>query len=235
MPKRSFSSLNHEDSYYLHNKFIHKKPKIDDPPPDEEIMEPENIMDILGAGEKITIRDNHIYYYGSVSTSNCLKLNLAIQDVSRRLSLARVDLGVDNLKIYLHINSFGGSVFAALSSIDTIINSDYPIVSIIEGAAASAATLMSVVCHERVIRPNAHMLIHQMSSGFWGKMEEIKDEFVNLKKLTKKLKRIYKEHTSLTNKNKEGEIKLNDILKRDLWWDSDECIKYGLVDRIGSR
>ena len=108
MPKRSF---NHEDSYYLHNKFIHKKPKIEEEPP-EEVMEPEDVMDILGAGVKITVRDNHIYYYGSVSTSNCLKLNLAIQDVSRRLSLTRVDLGVDNLKIYLHINSFGGSVFA---------------------------------------------------------------------------------------------------------------------------
>ena len=121
----------------------------------------------------------------------------------------------------------------ALSSIDTIINSEFPVVSIIEGAAASAATLMSVVCHERVIRPNAHMLIHQMSSGFWGKMEEIKDEYINLKKLTKKLKKIYKEHTKLSNKSADGDIKLNDILKRDLWWDSDECIKYGLVDRVG--
>lgn len=232
MPKRSFCHLNNEDSYYLHNKFIHKKPKIEDPQVKNEPVEPDNLMDILGVGDKITVRDNHIYYYGSVSTSNCLKLNLAIQDVSRRLSLARIDLGVDNLKIYLHINSFGGSVFAAFSSIDTIINSEFPIVSIIEGAAASAATLMSVVCHERVIRPNAYMLIHQMSSGFWGKMEEIKDEFINLKKLTKKLKGIYKEHTKLNNKD--DKIKLNDILKRDLWWDCDECIKYGLVDRVGS-
>ena len=27
-------------------------------------------------------------------------------------------------------------------------------------------------------------------------------------------------------------VKLNDILKRDLWWDCNECLKYGLVDRI---
>ncbi len=71
-----------------------------------------------------------------------------------------------------------------------------------------------------------------MSSGFWGKMEEIKDEFMNLKKLTKKLKKIYKEHTKLDNKN--SDVKLNDILKRDLWWDSQECLKHGLVDRVGT-
>ena len=232
MPKRSFQDVDTEDSKYINRKFLGKKPRIEEEPVVEEEAGAPEILDFLGAGDKVTVRDNHIYYYGGVSTSNCLKLNLAIQDVSRKLSLARIDLGVDNLKIYLHINSFGGSVFAALSSIDTIINCDYPIVSIIEGAAASAATLMSVVCHERVIRPNAYMLIHQMSSGFWGKMEEIKDEFMNLKKLTKKLKKIYKEHTKLNNKD--SKVKLNDILKRDLWWDSSECLDNGLVDRVGT-
>ena len=72
----------------------------------------------------------------------------------------------------------GGSVFAGLSIIDTIISNPIPVVSIVEGSAASAATLISVVCSERQIRPNSFMLIHQMSSGFWGKMEEIKDEYI---------------------------------------------------------
>ena len=230
MPKRSFIQLDTEDSNYFNHRCVNKKHKVEKEVEEEHIPN-QDIMDFLGAGEKVTVKDNHIYYYGGVTTGNCLKLNLAIQDITRKLRLVNVDLGVNNLKIYLHINSFGGSVFAALSSIDTIIHSDYPIVSIIEGAAASAATLISVVCQERVIRENAFMLIHQMSSSFWGKMEEIKDEFSNLKKLTKKLKRIYKNHTKLDNKT--SDVKLNHILKRDLWWDSDECMKYGLVDRIG--
>ena len=77
-----------------------------------------------------------------------------------------------------------------------------------------------------IIKPNSFMLIHQLSSGFWGKMEEIKDEFINLKKLMKKLKGIYKEHTSI----KKDE--LIDLLKRDLWLDSGEALNYGLVDRV---
>ena len=71
--------------------------------------------------------------------------------ISKKLTEARMNLNVDNLKIYLHINSFGGSVFASLATIDSIRNCKYPVVSIIEGAAASAATLISVVCHERII------------------------------------------------------------------------------------
>ena len=32
---------------------------------------------------------------------------------------------------------------------------------------------------------HAHMLIHQLSSGFWGTMREFKDEMKNNKKLMK--------------------------------------------------
>lgn len=223
MPKRKFSTLNSEDQLYFN-----KKSKVEPEPIENSI---EDYQNLLGGGDSVQIKDNHIYFYGKVSNSNCLKLNTAIREVSRKLSLVRIDLGVDNLKIYLHINSFGGSVFAALATIDTIRNCPYEVVSIIEGAAASAATLISVVCHERIISRNAYMLIHQMSSGFWGKMEEIKDEFLNLKKLSKNLKKIYKEHTKLNNKST-SEIKLSEILKRDIWWDSEECLRYGLVDKI---
>jgi ATP-dependent protease ClpP protease subunit len=36
------------------------------------------------------------------------------------------------------------------------------------------------------------MLIHQLSSGVWGKMNEITDEYNNLTNLMKRIKSIYK-------------------------------------------
>lgn len=184
-------------------------------------------------GEQITIRDNHIYFYGDVTTSNCLRLNTSIRDINKKLKTVRDDYDMTHLRIFLHINSYGGSVFAALATIDTIITSEVPIISIIEGCAASAATLISVVCHEREIMPYSFMLVHQISSGFWGKFEEIKDEMLNLKKLTKTIKKIYKKYTHLKNKKiNDNAMSLNDILKRDLWWDSEDCLNFGLVDRI---
>lgn len=183
-------------------------------------------------GEQITVRDNHIYFYGDVTTSNCLKLNTSIRDINKKLKGVRDNYDMTHLRIFLHINSYGGSVFAALSTIDTIISSEVPIISIVEGCAASAATLISVVCHEREIMPYSFMLIHQISSGFWGKFEEIKDEILNLKKLTKTIKKIYKKHSNLKNKSNNGDMSLTDILKRDIWWDSGDCLNFGLVDRI---
>ena len=85
-------------------------------------------------------------------------------------------LCIDPIPIYLHINSYGGIIFDALTAIDVIKACKVPVYTIIEGATASAGTLISVVGDKRFIRPNAHMLIHQLSSGCWGKMMEIEDD-----------------------------------------------------------
>ena len=70
------------------------------------------------------------------------------------------------------------------------------------------------------------MLIHQLSTVFWGKMHEFDDEMKNLKNLMKLIKNIYKEHTKVPQK------KIDEILKHDLWWDANTCKNYNLVDDI---
>ena len=114
----------------------------------------------------------------------------------------------------------------AFSVIDTIKNMKVPVVSIIEGAAASAATLISVMCDYRIIYKTSYMLIHQLSSGSWGKMNELEEEMENLKELMNSIKTIYKENTNIPR----GEI--SEILKHDLWWNADICLAKGLVDEI---
>ena len=47
--------------------------------------------------------------------------------------------------IYLHINSGGGEVNAALSTVDTIRNNKVPIVSIIEGSGKCRYTYLNGV------------------------------------------------------------------------------------------
>ena len=175
---------------------------------------------------EITVRDNHVYFYSGVTKKSCLSLNSELKKVEAKI-LSKGDNIINKDKyIYLHINSFGGSVFAALSTIDTILNLKIPVVSIIEGAAASAATLISIVCSHRIIYKNSFMLIHQLSSGTWGKMDEIEDEMKNLKLLMKKIKDLYQKYTDL------DEEELSSILKHDLWWGSTKCLDVKLVDEI---
>ena len=82
---------------------------------------------------------------------------------------------------------------------------------------------------KRIITKNSYMLIHELKSSFWGKMSEIEDEYSNLQNLTNLIKNLYKKHTNLSLTGKDG---INNILKHDLWWDANKCLKLGLVDEI---
>jgi|TARA_Y100000361_G_scaffold110340_1_gene100390 ATP-dependent protease ClpP protease subunit len=176
---------------------------------------------------RLDSKNNNIYYYTEVSRGKNLSLNMKIEELSNdlvnRMRTLRLE---DPGKIYLHINSYGGSVFAGFSSVDYIMNSTVPVVSVIEGCAASAATIMSVVASHRQINKHAYMLIHQLSSGMWGKYQEQKDAMENNDRLMKMIIEIYEEHTKIPKKE------LNKLLKHDLWWDAETCLKYGLVDEI---
>lgn len=185
------------------------------------------------SAERICCEDNHIYFYDDVNTKNILALIKFIKSVNNKLLLLKMDLELKhdvttNFKIYLHINSYGGYITDALSAVDAIKNSKIPITTIIEGAAASAATLLSVVGAERQITKNSSMLIHQLSGSSSGTYEQLKDELVNCTYLEDTCNKIYLEHTKKKLKKKI----LDETLKHDLWWGSDKCLQYGLVDEI---
>ena len=176
--------------------------------------------------KNIYSKDNHIYYYADVTETSCFELNKKIMQVTNDMLQVGNKFSIDPPPIYLHIKSYGGVIFDAITTIDTIKSNRVPIYSVIEGCAASAGTLISVVAHKRFIRPNAYMLIHQLSSGFWGTMSEIQDDYKNLNELMSFITRIYKEHTKVPKK------KLEEILKHDIWWDAKKCLSLKLVDEI---
>jgi ATP-dependent protease ClpP protease subunit len=187
-------------------------------------------LSFLGSGKdkstKIDRDCNHIYFYCEVDRDNVYELSQLIREAEEENMLTSFKLKIDKIPIYLHISSYGGTIFDAFTLIDVIKSCKSPVYSIIEGASASAATIISVVAEKRFITPSAYMLIHQLSSGFWGKMAEIEDDFANLKELMEKIKTIYKTYTKIPKKE------LNELLKHDLWLNADKCIKYGLVDEI---
>jgi len=176
---------------------------------------------------KIQRFDNHVYFYSEVDREAVFEMNMLLREAEEENVLTAHKLGLSEpIPIYLHINSFGGSIFAGFDAVDYITSCKVPVYTIIEGCAASAATLMSVVGKKRYIRPNAYMLVHQLSSGMWGKMNEIEDDFVNLKELMNNIKTIYEKHTKIPKKE------LGEILKHDLWWRPEKCLSLGLVDEL---
>jgi ATP-dependent protease ClpP protease subunit len=189
---------------------------------DEEEEDPSNLR-------KITCDENHIYFHAEVDRGSVFEMIEYLRRCELENIISAHKYCLDEIPIYLHINSFGGSIFDAMTAIDAIQACKVPVYTIIEGSTASAGTLISVVGKKRYMRPNAYMLIHQLSSGSWGKMSELEDDFENNKILMDKIKNIYKDHANLTKKQ------LGEILKHDLWWDFDKCKSNGLIDEEWTR
>ena len=181
-----------------------------------------------GKPEKhISVHENKIYYYAGVNRDSASELNKKIGELeSKSLTLGNsLDLEQPpTIKIY--INSGGGSVVSGISSMDTILRTKVPVHTYVDGFCASAATFMSVVGNFRFMSRNSYMLIHQLSTQFWGKYSDFEDEKQNLDLMMTTIKSVYEKYTKVPTK------KLDEILKHDLLWDAETCLKYGLIDEI---
>lgn len=185
-------------------------------------------MDIMNTQGSVRCVDNTIHFYSDINTVSCAELNRLLHDLDTKLRQTEIVLNNPSFKplINLRINSFGGDVFAGLSTVDTIRNLKSTVHTYVEGAAASAATIISVCGAKRFIGKNSLMLIHQLSSIMEGTFEQQKDDIQNSERIMGIIKSIYKQNTKIPMKE------LDEILKRDLWFDSATCLKYGLVDEI---
>ena len=178
--------------------------------------------------QDIDRENNEIYFFTDVTQESCHDLCRKINEMNKELLKFSIQYNSAPPNIYLYINSLGGDLLSAFGVVDTIKNSRIPIVSIIHGQAASAATIISMSCHKRYITRHSFMLIHQLSTGCEGKYEELYENFKNDTLFMDTLYDLYSEHTTM----KKADIK--EALKHDLWWGAKECIEKGLVDDIWS-
>lgn len=210
-----------------------KRPRGEDSD-DEEVDVGQLLGSLIGAKggsgrmntSNIYTIDNNIYFQDDITMDSITSLNKELRQMQSKLIELGNSYNIDPPPIRLHLTTYGGSIYAAMSAIDCIRELKVKVHSICDGYVASAGTLISIVCDKRYIKKNAHMLIHELRSDLWGKISDIDDEYNNLKKLMNIIKKLYVEHSKLKK------AELNDILKHDKNWNSQECLQKGIVDEI---
>ncbi|MGZ6854806.1 MAG: ClpP family protease [Mycobacteriaceae bacterium] len=133
--------------------------------------------------------------------------------------------------ITIVFNSPGGSVIDGLALYDHLIELrqlGHRITTVARGMAASMGGILLQAGDERIVGPNAHVLIHEISSGAVGKFSEIEDEIAFLKKLQDHCVNILAERSTLTARQIKSKWR-----KTDWWLGADEAVKFGFADRIG--
>ena len=185
-----------------------------------------NLLDNKQSNGIIKRNKNNIYFYSPVTQVSCFELSRMLLDIDTESKLFNCEFKIDAPPINLHIQSEGGSLLHALYVTDIIKKLDTPVYTYIDGFAASAATLISIAGNKRYTSENSLMLIHQLSGSSEGKYNEIEDEMQNFDNIMNIVINLYLNNTNI-NKNK-----LLEILKKDIWLDSETCLDYGLVDQI---
>ena len=186
----------------------------------------EELIDNKRSHNIIQQNNNNIYFYSPVTQDSCFELTKRLLDIDSTSQSFNIQYGMYSPPINLHIQSEGGSLLHALYVTDVIQNLKTPVHTYIDGFAASAATLLSVVGDKRFITKNSLMLIHQLSGANVGKYNQMEDEMENLDNIMNIVINMYL-NNSVINKNK-----LIEILKKDIWLDAKTCLDYGLVDTI---
>jgi len=130
------------------------------------------------------------------------------------------------------IDSYGGQVYSLMRMIGAIKASRLPVATIVEGKAMSCGAILFSFGKEgyRFIDPNATVMIHDVSSGQLGKVEEV----VASAKETERLNEVvYKMMAQNCGKKDDYFLKLVDKKKHADWFlDAEECVKHGLANYI---
>ena len=130
--------------------------------------------------------------------------------------------------ISVYINSPGGSVYVGLAIYDTMRYVKPEIRTICFGMAMSAGSLL--LCGgakgKRMALSNSRILIHQPSGGFQGQSADIEIHAREILELRERLEQIYVENTGQSRK------RINADMERDRFFDPEEAVEYGLIDRV---
>lgn len=139
------------------------------------------------------------------------------------------DLGIPSEQrkpIKLLLFNYGGNFDLEWALIDAIETSKTPIWTINMGICASAAADIFMAGKNRLMMPNAKLMIHQGAAGFEGDAQKVFDQTKNYKAQLDKIKKFTLDHTEIPPKT------FNKYINNDWWLTAEECLKYKVCDAI---
>jgi ATP-dependent Clp protease protease subunit len=176
----------------------------------------------------VKVQGNEVFFHCDVHEESVLELVTKMRALVKNLRKTYIDLGIEeDPAVTLYVKSDGGDLHSGFSAMDHIRNLRARVTTVADGLCASAATLLLLAGQNRKMMGNSYVLIHQISAdGVWGKYEELKDHMQNFTKDMERMQQVYEAETEIPLR------KLKKILKKDLYLDSEQCLRYGLVHEV---
>lgn len=134
---------------------------------------------------------------------------------------------IENENIDLHLNSYGGSVFASVSIFNYLKGLGKNISVYVDGVIASGATLIAMAGNKIIMPKNTMMMIHKASTFGFGNSNDLRKVADTLEKIDKNVAlETYKERFKGTHEE------LEELLTNETWLSAKEAFDNGLIDEV---
>lgn len=134
-------------------------------------------------------------------------------------------------QINIYINSYGGSVFEGTAIYNQLRRNPAHKSVYIDGFACSIASVIAMAGDEIVMPRNALMMIHNMWMGAVGNAAELRKAADDLDVINAAGRGAYLAKAG----DKLPEEKLIEMMDAETWLTAEDCITYGLADRLADQ
>ncbi|AZV00733.1 capsid maturation protease [Gordonia phage Kiko] len=137
--------------------------------------------------------------------------------------LSQVDADRD---LTVRINSPGGDVYEGIAILNALRGRDGKVTTIVDGLAASIASVIAMAGTERVMMPNSELMIHDPWMLTIGNAEDMQSAADNLGRIADNLASIYAERAGGTAEEWRA------VMQAETWYSAAEAVDAGLAVRV---
>lgn len=143
--------------------------------------------------------------------------------------LLKLDTIKSKKDIVFYINSPGGSVSDGMAIYDAmqLVKSDIKTVCLGRCSSMAAILLSGGTKGKRYITPHSEVMIHEVSTFNCGKIGDVKISYEHSNALNERIIKILANNTG-----KDIDQIRQDIQQKDKWFNAEEALEYGLIDKI---
>lgn len=158
------------------------------------------------------------------------KLIYMIERIVKMDDLANIPMK-DRSEITVRISSYGGycyDLWSAINVIENLKKKGYIINTVCMGKAMSCGIILLLSGTNRYVYPYSTLMYHSVSSGTYGKIQDMKESIYETDRLNEMAKEYVLEKTNITKENLD-EV---DKCKKDWYINSEEALKLGIATQI---
>ncbi len=138
----------------------------------------------------------------------------------------RDELNAGKGPVNVWINSPGGDVFAAAQIYNMLMDYPYDVTVVIDGLAASAASVIAMAGTKVRMSPVAMMMIHKPATIAIGDSEEMKKAVKMLDEVKESIMNAYEIKTGLARD------KISRLMDAESWFNAKKAVELGFADEV---